>query len=154
MSARYFLLAVVLPIVVGGLIYILFRTDTLLMFRWADALALTGPIARGRAAVAPLLPWVPGFVLFSIPDGVWVFSATAFFARLWSDGPLWMRVLWIGAAPAMAIGGELGQIVGLVPGTFDALDLIAYAAAALGALAAAHWSARAALTAPEAAVPL
>ncbi len=141
MSARYFLLAVVLPIVAGGLIYILFRTDTLLMFQWAEAMSLTDLITRSRAAAAPLLPWVPGFVLFSIPDGVWVFSATAFFARLWHDGPLWQRALWIGAAPVMAIGGELGQIVGLVPGTFDVLDLLAYVAATLGALAVARWSA-------------
>lgn len=153
MSARYFLLVVVLPLVVGGLIYILLRTDTLLMFQWADALSLTIPISRGRAAAAPLLPWVPGFVLFSIPDGVWVFSATAFFARLWHDGPLWARMLWIGMAPAMAIGGELGQLVGLVPGTFDVLDLLAYAGATLGALAIAQRSARSA-TGPGAAAPL
>ncbi|MFT5686355.1 MAG: hypothetical protein ACI8RZ_007311 [Myxococcota bacterium] len=153
MSLRYFLLAVVLPIVVGGLIYILFRTDTLLMFQWAETLSLSDSITRGRAAAAPLTPWVPGFVLFSIPDGVWVFSATAFFARLWHDGPLWIRAAWIGAAPAMAIGGELGQIVGLVPGTFDVLDILAYIAATLGALMIARWSANAA-TAARAAAPL
>ena len=147
MSIRYFLAAVVLPIVVGGLIYILFRTESLLMFRWAESLSLTDLITRGRAAAAPLLPYVPGFVLFSVPDGVWVFSATAFFARLWHDGPMWMRAGWIGAAPAMAIGGELGQIVGLVPGTFDVLDMIAYIGATLGALWIARRSADAALRA-------
>ena len=147
MSIRYFLAAVVLPIVVGGLIYILFRTESLLMFRWAESLSLTDLITRGRAAAAPLLPYVPGVVLFSVPDGVWVFSATAFFARLWHDGPMWMRAGWIGAAPAMAIGGELGQIVGLVPGTFDVLDMIAYIGATLGALWIARRSADAALRA-------
>ncbi|MDG1478955.1 MAG: hypothetical protein P8R54_05155 [Myxococcota bacterium] len=154
MSARYFFLVVVLPLVVGGLIYILLRADTLLMFQWAENLSLTALITHGRAAAAPLLPWVPGFVLFSIPDGIWVFSATAFFARLWHDGPLWARALWIGAAPIMAIGGELGQIVGLVPGTFDVLDLLAYAAATLGALAIARWSAVGSATGPVAAAPL
>ena len=153
MSLRYFLLAVVLPIVVGGLIYILFRTNTLLMFEWAETLSLTDLIIAGREAAAPLLPWVPGFVLFSVPDGVWVFSATAFFARLWHDGPLWMRLGWIGAAPAMAIGGELGQIIGLVPGTFDVIDMIAYIAAGLGAVWIARISAdrAAGLTPPPAA---
>jgi len=141
MTGRYFLLVVVLPIVVGGLIYILFRTDTLLMFQWAEAISLTDLINRGRASVATLQPLIPEFVLFSVPDGVWVFSATAFFARLWHDGPLWMRIGWIGAVPAMAIGGELGQIIGLVPGTFDIFDMIAYTAATLGALWVARWSA-------------
>ena len=154
MTVRYLLLAVVLPIVIGGLIYLLFRTDSLLMFAWADQLLLTDLIVRGRAAAAPLLPHVPGFVLFSVPDGVWVFSATAFFARLWHDGPLWMRAGWIGITPAMAIGGELGQITGLVPGTYDVLDMLAYITATAGALRTAQRSAAAArLTAPRAAVP-
>ena len=156
-TLRYFLLAVILPIVIGGLIYLLFRTESLLMFSWAEHLSLTELISRGRTAAAPLLPHVPGFVLFSVPDGVWVFSATAFFARLWHDGPLWMRAGWIGVVPAMAIGGELGQIVGLVPGTFDVLDMIAYGIATAGALWIAQRSATAAtaerLTAPTAAAP-
>ena len=132
-----------MPIILGGLIYILFRTEGLLMFQWAEALSLTDLISRGRAAAAPLLPHVPEFVLFCVPDGVWVFSATAFFARLWHDGPLWMRAVWIGITPAMAIGGELGQIVGLVPGTFDVLDMIAYIGATVGAIWVAHRSATA-----------
>ena len=148
MSGRYFLLAVVLPIVVGGLIYILFRVDTLLMFKWADALLLTETIAGWREQAAPLRPYLSDFVLFSVPDGVWVFSATAFFARLWHDGPLWMRLMWIGATPAMAIGGELGQIVGLVPGTFDMADMLAYVVATLAALWVANRSARSAAALP------
>ena len=154
MTLRYFLVVVLLPIVIGGLIYLLFRTDSLLMFSWAAQLSLLDLIEQGRAAAAPLLPHVPSVVLFSVPDGVWVFSATAFFARLWHDGPLWMRVGWIGIAPAMAIGGELGQIVGLVPGTFDVLDLLAYAIATVGALWVAQRAASAApLTAPPAEAP-
>ena len=154
MTVRYFLLAVVLPIVIGGLIYLLFRTDSLLMFAWVEQLSLTTLIDRGRAAAAPLRPHLPAFVLFSVPDGVWVFSATAFFARLWHDGPLWMRAGWIGITPAMAIGGELGQIIGVVPGTFDVLDMLAYIIATGGALWIAQRSAAAAaLTAPTAAAP-
>lgn len=154
MTVRYFLLAVLLPMVIGGLIYLLFRTDSLLMFDWAEQLSLTTLIVRARAAAAPLLPHVPAAVLFSAPDGAWVFSATSFFARLWHDGPLWMRAGWIGIAPAMAIGGELGQIVGLVPGTFDVIDMIAYVTATAGALWIAQRSAAAAtLTAPRAAAP-
>lgn len=154
MTVRYLLLAVVLPIVIGGLIYVLFRTDSLLMFDWAEQLLLTDLIDRGRAVAAPLLPRVPDFVLFCVPDGVWVFSATAFFARLWHDGPLWMRACWIGITPAMAIGGELGQATGLVPGTFDVLDLLAYIIATAGALWFAQRSAAAArLTAPRVEAP-
>lgn len=121
--------------VVGGLVYILFRDTGMLMFRWAAALSLTESIAQARHAAAPLLPWIPEAILYSLPDGAWVFSCTAFFARLWHDGPLWNRIAWIGLGPALAIGGELGQLIpGFIPGTFDPVDMLFYVAATVGAL--------------------
>ena len=111
------------------------------MFRWAATLHLAAGLDAARALAAPLAAWIPASILFSLPDGAWVFSYVAFFARLWQDGPLWMRLGWIGLGPAMAIGGELGQLVpGFVPGTFDPLDLVAYTAATAGALAVAYSS--------------
>ena len=61
----------------------------------------------------------------------------------------------LGMAQAVpAPRGELGQIVGLVPGTFDVIDMIAYVTATAGALWIAQRSAAAAtLTAPRAAAP-
>ncbi|MEL6348771.1 MAG: hypothetical protein AAFV53_37045 [Myxococcota bacterium] len=150
MTVRYVLLACLLPMTVGGLVYLLFRDTGLLMFRWADALQLTPVLVDARAAVAPLSADVPDVLRFSLPDGAWVFSYTAFFARLWRDGPLWMRVFWIGLGPAMAIGGELGQLIpGFVPGTFDPLDLVFYVVAAVGALWVAYPAALRAAVSPE-----
>ena len=138
MTPGYLLVACGLPILVGGLIYLLFRSTELLMFRWVEALGLDEALHQSRAQVATLDIELSEFTLFCLPDGVWVFACTAFFARLWHDGPLWMRVFWIGLGPVLAIGGELGQIIGFVPGTFDLLDMLAYGLATVGALAIAH----------------
>jgi hypothetical protein len=142
----FVLLCCVLPVFVGGMIYLAFRDTSLLMFRWAGWLALDGAIEAMRSHTLPYRPGIPDWVLFSVPDGVWVFACTAFFARLWHDGHWAFRLFWIGLGPALAIGGELGQLpfVGLVPGTFDTADLLFYVIAAMGALAAArHATARA-----------
>jgi hypothetical protein len=133
-GARYVMLACVLPIVAGGIVYLLFRDPRLWMFRWAAWIGLDGLIAAARVHSLPHGPSMPEWLLFSFPDGVWVFAGTAFFARLWHDGRWAQRLCWIGVAPAMAIGGEVGQALGLVPGTFDGTDLVSYAVAAALAL--------------------
>jgi len=130
--------------VVGGVVYLLFRNTHMLMFRWVDLLGWTPALMDARHLAAPIRQWLPGWLLFSLPDGAWVFSCTAFFAHLWPDGPGWMRWGWIGLGSALAAGGEIGQVLGLVPGTFDGRDLVAYLAAAGLALLVTHrWGRRA-----------
>jgi hypothetical protein len=124
----YVLVYCALPILVGGLIYLAFRDTSLLMFHWAGWIGLDSAIEAMRVHSLPHRAAIPDWVLFSVPDGVWVFACTAFFARLWHDGHWAFRVFWIGLGPALAIGGELGQLpfIGLVPGTFDPADLLFY----------------------------
>jgi len=131
LTVRYFSIACVLPIFVGGVIYLMFRSQDMLMFQWADMLGLTNALNSARVDLAPIGSHLPDFVLYCVPDGAWVFACTAFFARLWPDGPIWMRVGWIGIGSVLAIGGELGQAIGFVPGTFDPLDILAYTVAAI-----------------------
>mgnify|MGYP006971705643 CR=1 FL=1 len=139
-----------LPILVGGLIYLAFRDTSLLMFRWAGWVGLDVVIDAMRVYTLPHRPSVPDWILFSVPDGVWVFACTAFFARLWHDGHWFFRAFWIGMGPALAIGGELGQLpfIGLVPGTFDPADLVFYVACTAAAL----WLVRGALSRARAGV--
>ena len=49
-----FLLHVVASTVIGTCIYVLFRTETLLVFRWIDNLGLTQPVMAFRAALTLL----------------------------------------------------------------------------------------------------
>jgi hypothetical protein len=132
----FVLLYCALPILVGGLIYLAFRDTSLLMFRWAGWFGLDVAIEAMRVHTLPHRPGIPDWILFSVPDGVWVFACTAFFARLWHDGHWVFRGFWIGLGPALAIGGELGQLgfIGLVPGTFDPADMIFYIASTAAAL--------------------
>ena len=94
----------VLTLIIGGLIYILFRTDSLVMFKWFAALSLDKPIEYLRDSTLTVKNHLPDWFLFSLPDGLWIFSYITF---------------------------ELGQLFNIVPGTFDAIDLIFYIAGAV-----------------------
>lgn len=135
MTVGFVLVHVVLPIVIGGLIYVFWRVDHLFMFHWFDLIGLTPLIESAREVAMPWRPMLPDWLLYSVPDGTWVYACVAYFGRLWRDGPLWAQLFWIGMGPAMAIGGELGQIPGWVPGTWDWVDFVCYVLAGAVAFA-------------------
>jgi hypothetical protein len=111
---------VVLPVVLGAGVYLLWRSTRLRVFRWVDDVAAGGALSSLRHAVASVR--LPGWVLFSLPDALWVYAFTACMALIWRPRPGRQAVFWIAIAPVLALGAELGQLAGLVPGTFDAAD--------------------------------
>lgn len=119
-----------LPLWIGGWIYLLFRSETLLMFDWAESIGILEWIYALRQDWGHWRQALPQWVLFSLPDGAWVYCATAFFGRLWRSGPLVPHVFWSSMAFVLAAGGELAQWPGWIPGTFDAMDLVLYGIAA------------------------
>lgn len=141
LTPAYLALHVVLPLLIGGSIYLLWRDTSLLMFRWLDLVGGVAWLEPARGAVAPLRSSLPDWLLFSVPDGAWVYACVAFFGRLWFDGPPLPRLFWTALGPALAIGGEIGQLIGVVPGTFDWVDVAWYAAAGVVAAIAAFWPA-------------
>ena len=53
---------------------------------------------------------------------------TSFMAALWIQSPKPYLIFWMSLAPVLAFGGEIGQLVGLVQGTYEAADIAFYAA--------------------------
>jgi hypothetical protein len=131
LSLGFLLIHCAIPLWIGGWIYLLFRTESLLMFRWAETLGWLDFVQDQRTQWGPLRALLPGWVLYSLPDGVWVYVSTAFFGRLWRTGPLIPHLFWTGIASALALGGEFGQALGMVPGTFSWPDVLLYVLAAL-----------------------
>ena len=131
MTRRYVAINCVLPLVIGGMIYLLWRSDDMLMFKCADAIGLSPAIYAGRGSVGAFSEWIPDIILFSLPDAVWVYSGTAFFSRLWHDAPRIVHIGWSSIFAVLAIGSEIGQLAGLVPGTFDVMDAWLCAVAAI-----------------------
>lgn len=110
---------VILPVFLGGMIYIIFRTQTLLMFKWFSFLGLNEIIYFFRSfATMKISDWIK----FSLPDALWVYAAMLIMMIIWDFKLNKKSFIWIFIAPAFGIIGELTQLF-FLPGTFDPIDL-------------------------------
>jgi hypothetical protein len=111
------------PLLAGALLYVGFRAESLLGWRWADALGIGAP-ARALRELLGSFGHVPDWVRFTAPDALWVYALTHVVARVQRGARPPERALWLSIAFALGPGAELGQFAGVVPGTFDVFDLI------------------------------
>lgn len=113
-----------LLILTGGMIYVLYRPESLLLFRVTDSLGITPLIDILRSNSSRVM--LPSFMINSLPAGLWTASyllmmyiTTKFHTRR-------IRLMLALPLPVMAIVLELMQFFGWCPGTFDIYDLICY----------------------------
>jgi hypothetical protein len=118
------LLHVALPVLLGAAIYVLFRSPRLRVFGWLRAAGLGDAVPAARAWAGPAAEHLPSWLLYSAPDGLWVYGLTACLALVWRGAPGRARRAWLCAGVVLGAGGELGQLAGRVPGVFDPADLL------------------------------
>jgi len=115
---------VIIPITFGGIIYLLFRADSLMMFRWADAIGVKSVLDDLRIYYTTIQMDNSNWFFFSLPGGLWVYSFTSFMLIVWGLKFSRHSIFWISIGPLIALGGEIGQAFGVVIGTFDPTDLL------------------------------
>ena len=112
------------PALVGSVIYIFWRPDSLIMFQWVSFFglsALVNSIRRVAASVAKLLPC---WVIFSLPNALWIFSYTIIVSAFWKTEKKGVeRTVWLLSPIILGTGYELMQLVQVIPGTFCLFDL-------------------------------
>jgi hypothetical protein len=117
----------------GGLLYVAYRPTSLLMFDWFEAIGL-GPAVASLRIAASELPPPPTWAIGSLPYALWLLSGLLVLAWIWQGVQGAAPLVWMGLLAAIAIGGEIGQWLGAVPGTFDPIDLSLVIAACTAAL--------------------
>jgi len=117
---------IIAPIVVGGVIYILWRPTSLLLFSWLRVLHLYKPVTALRLVVHSASPNLIGWWLFSLPAGLWMYSFVAALGIIWSSGPIKWFWFWTSGALLIGIGSEFSQLFGILSGRFDVFDLVTY----------------------------
>lgn len=114
-----------LAILAGGLLYLLFRPRTLLLFHAADALGLAALVDRLRQVASV---WsLPEWVVYSLPNGLWSAAYVVLTPAVTRGYRRRTRLLLAGIIPLVGIASEAMQAVGLLRGTPDWLDVAAYA---------------------------
>ena len=63
---------VLIPMIIGGFVYIIFRDKNLLMFNWFDSLGFQNLVDSIRLDFSKFD--LPSWLLFNYPDGVWIYS--------------------------------------------------------------------------------
>lgn len=117
--SRAIALQVLLPLVVGVLIYVAWRREEVLVVSWL-------PASTVRAARSGLGGWgVPRLILASGADAAWGWAFGAAIGLVWRGRRTRARTFWLVLGGAAAAYAELGQLWGLPPGTFDIVDLAA-----------------------------
>ena len=111
-----------IPIIIGGLIYILFRSTSLRMFKWLSFLGFDNIIQIARTYLIDVKSKIPSWVYFSLPDGLWIYSFTSAILIYWNNN-LQKAKIWLLIPITSGILFEIFQYFKLFPGTFDFLDL-------------------------------
>lgn len=114
----------IILLTLGGLIYLGWRSEDLVMFqllkRWG-LYDLTISI-RNIGAEHSLSDWIK----YSMPDGLWLFSYMFLIDAIWYKYRYILYYIFLWSLPIIAIMSELLQYVAIVPGTFDIIDLTSY----------------------------
>lgn len=107
-----------LTLIGGGLIYVMFRTSTLKMFGWFETIGLDRLTNVIRKLTFKFAVELPDWILFSLPDGLWIFSYVSLMLAIWQNSVSPKNTLWILLIPILVIGSEIGQSIWICHGTF------------------------------------
>ena len=72
-----------------------------------------------------------GWVKFNMPAGLWLLAYMFMIDSVWGKEKNYVYLYFLYILPFLAITSELMQISGLLPGTFDVMDLFCYVFAIL-----------------------
>jgi hypothetical protein len=120
----------VAALLLGTLIYLVARPTSLYVFAWLDYLGLHSAAFDVRNWFSTGAAYFHGWFLWSLPAGLWIFSGAIAMRVIWWRDKSWGGHLWFSTIPLLGIVSELGQL-GVVPGTFDPVDIMTYGAASL-----------------------
>ena len=113
---------------IGGGLYLMCRSERLVMFDWCKAIGIY-PLIQQLRPKGNFDSWL----VYSLPDGLWLFSYIILMGAIWAFD---MRQSLLCSAPliVIAIGSEVLQLPHIVRGTFDVIDLLCYIAGSVSGI--------------------
>ena len=116
----------ILSILFGGVIYIAFRSSSIILFKWIDYIVLIDPVENLRIVTLPYKEYLPDWFLYSLPDGLWMFSYSCIVLVIWKRKITKYSLMWLLSLPMISILFEVLQYYDYFNGTFDIIDIIFY----------------------------
>ena len=120
-------LLVFLPLLLGVIIYLLYRSKNLFYYNFIHFLNINGYVLFAREVATLYRKLFPTWVIYSLPDGLWLFSTGAVF--LVARKKYLLHFFWFLFIYLFVVGGEFVQKYygghGTPIGTYDKTDIIA-----------------------------
>lgn len=124
MRKKYKLWLSLALLLAGGMVYVLFRPRTLVLFVLADMLGVGGCVDALRAMASA---WHPSeFVVYCVPNGLWALAYVLVVDWVMQAYGCGTRLLCTSFMPLLGAASELMQLAGWLRGTFDVGDLVCY----------------------------
>ena len=118
----------IVPLIIGGMLYLGYRSQELSMFNWIECLGLSNFVTSWRLLCSQYPQ--PMWIYNSLPDGLWLFSYILLMDIIWNNN-INQSGLWIYILPVVAIISEFMQLWTPFPGTFDIIDIVCYSGSIL-----------------------
>lgn len=122
-SRTYIFINIIIPLIIGVVIYAFYRNENLLVFTWVEYVIGLKPSLNFSLDLTQSLMnlHIPNWIIFSLPDGIWIYVLTSTIFVVWAQK---IHLFWLSVPIFLGIGLEIFQLYNLVPGTFDSIDLI------------------------------
>ena len=116
---------IVLPLFLGGIIYLIFRSPKLLMFKWVKCIGIYYYLYELRIYFLPLKKNLSEWFLYTLPNTLWIYSFTSYMIVIWeSTNRNLIKFFCILLPLILGIISEILQLLQIIPGTFDKIDLL------------------------------
>lgn len=126
-TCQNLILHVLFPISLGAFIYILFRKESLTVFIWIENLSLLDEVMILRDITSGLKERIPQIILYSLPDGIWVYSGTYLMILIWKDNIKFFSAWsWILLPFICSVTAEILQSMHIVEGQYCPYDIMFY----------------------------
>lgn len=130
-KSKYIVFEIVLPLLIAGGIYLLFRPEATVVFKIGEQLGLSHLIRSIKLGINST--FFPEWFIYSLPGGLWLLAFQNTITLLKNFSGKNLRKLVI-LASLTGIGLELLQLVHITDGRFDWMDVLFYAGATVLAL--------------------
>lgn len=113
-----------IPIVIGGLLYLLVRSKPPIIAEWLYHTQIGNALKIYQIAGVVEVKLLPAWIIYNLPDALWSFSFTYCILALWNFTVKKTNAFWVFCVPLLSIALELGQLSVICTGTFDFADLV------------------------------
>jgi hypothetical protein len=121
---RLALVFVALPLALGVAMYALFGRGMERQLHALDVVGVGALVSSLRVVTVPTGGHLPDAIRFHFADAAWGWALGAALSLVWADAPGARRTGWFVVGALFVVGTEVAQLVGLMPGTFDPVDII------------------------------